>query len=278
MASHQDLLDLALRAARDAAAFIRAAHPPDPATWDRKAQNDFATTVDREAERRIAGILLEGSPASRVVGEELTPTRATGATGSLPAAQPPSRSTVTWVVDPLDGTTNFLHDYPAYAVSIAAVIADEPVAAVVTDLVRDLTYSATTGGGAWCGTRRLAVSAIRDPSLALIGTGFPFKAPASERMDEYLVQLRRILHRSSGVRRAGSAALDFAHVAQGRLDGFWEIGLAPWDVAAGMLLVREAGGLVTDFAGRAAVAGGGDFVAGNPAIHAWLLDQVTESR
>jgi myo-inositol-1(or 4)-monophosphatase len=263
MASHRDLLDVATRAARGAAAFIRAAVRPDTPAWDRKARNDFATDVDRGAERMIAEVLLAGAPGSVVVGEELTPTGATG-TGDQ----------VTWVVDPLDGTTNFLHDYPAYAVSIAAVVADQPVAGVVVDVVRGLTYRAVAGEGVWCDDRPLRVSTISEPALALMGTGFPFKAPASERLEEYLGQFRRVMRATSGIRRAGSAALDLAHVAEGRLDGFWEIGLAAWDVAAGILLVREAGGLVTDFSGRPSPIAHGDLVAGGPAMHAWLLETI----
>jgi myo-inositol-1(or 4)-monophosphatase len=118
------------------------------------------------------------------------------------------------------------------------------------------------------------VSAITEPALALMGTGFPFKEPASARLEEYLGQFRRVMRATSGIRRAGSAALDLAHVAEGRLDGFWEIGLSAWDVAAGLLLVREAGGLVTDFAGAPSPIAHGDFVAGGPAMHAWLLEVV----
>ncbi len=266
VASHQDLLDLALRAGERAAAFIRNSARPETAAWDRKARNDFATDVDREAERIITDILLAGAPGSRVLGEESS---ASGPPG------PPGPPNLTWVVDPLDGTTNFLHAYPMYAVSIAAMMDGQPVAAVVADVVREVTYRAVAGAGAWCGERRLAVSTIAEPALALIGTGFPFKAPASARIAEYLAQFTRVLHASSGIRRAGSAALDLAHVAEGRLDGFWEIGLAAWDIAAGVLLVREAGGVVTDFAGQPASIAPGDFVAGSPAMHPWLLGQMS---
>jgi myo-inositol-1(or 4)-monophosphatase len=270
MASHRHLLNVATRAAREAATFIRTSARPDAAAWDRKARNDFATEVDRGAERLIAGALRAAVPDSLVLGEELSPA---GEPANRPTGQPPNRS-VTWVVDPLDGTTNFLHGYPAYAVSIAAVVADQPVAGVVVDVVRGFTYRAAAGEGAWCDDRPLRVSAVSDPSLALMGTGFPFKAPASERLEEYLDQFRRIMRATSGIRRAGSAALDLAHVAEGRLDGFWEIGLAAWDVAAGILLVREAGGLVTDFSGQPSPIAHGDFVAGGPAMHAWLLEIV----
>jgi myo-inositol-1(or 4)-monophosphatase len=261
MAQHRDLLAVAARAAERAADLIRRATPPDPAAWDRKAPSDFVTEVDRASERLIGHILTDAFPHSVVMGEELTPD----------APQPPG---IAWIVDPLDGTTNFLHGYPACAVSIAAVAAGSPVASVVADVGRALLYTATAGGGAWCGERRLHVSAVEDPAQALIGTGFPFKPPASERLDEYLEQFRRVLAQSSGIRRAGSAALDLAHVAEGRLDGFWELWLAPWDVAAGVLLVREAGGAITDLAGKPARVAPGAFVAGNAAVHRWLLQQL----
>ena len=267
VASHQELLDLALRAGARAAAFIRGAARPDTSGWDRKARSDFATDVDREAERIITEMVLAGAPGSVVMGEETT--------DPTVRAAPTNRTTPTWVVDPLDGTTNYLHDYPVFAVSIAAVVDGDPVAAVVVDVVRELTYHAAAGMGAWCGERRLAVSTVADPALALIGTGFPFKAPANARMDEYLAQFRRVLRQTSGIRRAGSAAIDFAHVAEGRLDGFWEIGLSAWDVAAGVLLVREAGGVVTDFEGRPSPIAHGDYVAGSATTHPWLLHQIS---
>jgi myo-inositol-1(or 4)-monophosphatase len=260
---------VALSAAERAAHFVRTAPRPGPAAWDRKARSDFVTEVDRTAERLIAEAVLAGVPGSRLMGEEsagAAEVRAGVAAG------------ITWVVDPLDGTTNYLHDYPMYAVSVGAVVDGEPAAAVVVDVVRNLVYRATAGGGAWCGERRLRVSPVSDPSLALLGTGFPFKAPGSARLDEYLAQFRRLLPETSGIRRCGSAALDFAHVAEGRLDGFWEIGLAAWDVAAGMLLIREAGGVVTDFAGKPSPVAPGDFVVGNPAIHAWLIERLQERR
>jgi myo-inositol-1(or 4)-monophosphatase len=268
-ASHHDLLDLALQAGTQAAAFIRESARPETSAWDRKARNDFATEVDRTAERIIADILLDGAPDSTVLGEE--------SVSSGPPV-PPRPPGLTWVVDPLDGTTNFLHNYPAYAVSIAAVVDGAPVVGVVVDLVRDVVYRAAADAGAWRGDVRLAVSTIAEPALALIGTGFPFKAPANARTDEYVAQFRRVLHATSGIRRAGSAALDLAYVAEGRLEGFWEIGLAAWDVAAGVLLVREAGGVVTNFAGEPAPIAPGDFVAASATMHAWLLEQVSEKR
>ena len=216
------------------------------------------TEVDRGAESLIREVLQRGAPGSTVVGEELNP----AAIGSG----------LVWIVDPLDGTTNFLHGYPQYSVSIAAALDGVLEAAVILDVPRECVYGALRGRGAWLGDTRLRVSGITDPAHALLGTGYPFKQLGE--LDRYLEQFRRILPMTSGVRRAGSAALDLADVAAGRLDGFWELVLAPWDVAAGILLVREAGGVVTDLSGREAGLLHGPIVAGNPAIHRWLLETV----
>lgn len=257
MAEHEDLLAVARDAAKQAARYIRSAERPSrPDDWDSKGVSDFVTAVDRSSERLIAQILRTQFPHSTIVGEELSP-----------AGQ--QAQGLCWIVDPLDGTTNFLHDYPAYAVSIAAAQDGELVAGVVVDVCHDTEYHATAGAGAWCGEMPLRVSDIDDPAHALVGTGFPFKS--LEHLPEYLGQLGTILRRTSGIRRAGSAALDLVDVARGRFDGFWELALAPWDVAAGTLLVREAGGRVTGTDGRADVLRQGPIVAGNPTIHAWLM-------
>ena len=195
-------------------------------------------------------------PGSVVRGEELTP--------EIESGDP------VWVVDPLDGTTNYLHGFPAYAVSIAAVSEGHPLAAVVTDVARDEQFHATDGGGAWKGATRLTVSERNRPEDCLIGTGFPFKHP--NLLAPYLRQFTTILRATSGVRRAGSAALDLAHLGCGYFDGFWELALAPWDVAAGTLIVREAGGVVTNLDGSNDVVTHGPIVAGNQAVHTWLMD------
>lgn len=252
------LAGVAERAARKAAEHIRNAVRPAPDDWDAKDAADFVTAVDRGSEEIIGEALMAGFPESTVVGEEFTPGGDT------------ERGLV-WVVDPLDGTTNYLHGFPAYAVSIGALLDGDLVAGVVLDVTRDVLYRATAGGGAWCGERRMAVSTITDPRQALLGTGFPFKAPANQHVDRYLRQLRFFLGATSGLRRAGAAALDLAHVADGVFEGFFEYGLAPWDVAAGILLVREAGGVVTHMDGLEAEIIASSFVAGNPAIHGWLL-------
>ncbi|HET9386239.1 MAG TPA: inositol monophosphatase family protein [Gemmatimonadales bacterium] len=260
MREYNDLVKLALQAAVRAGDYVRGASRPAVHTWTEKAQHDFATEVDRAAEGLIAEALTRAEPDSVIVGEELSPKR------SL-------QGQLVWVVDPLDGTTNFLHGYPQYAVSIGAVVDGKIVAGVVHDICRKRTYTAARGGGAYEDGTRIGVSSVLEPRLALVGTGFPFKA--LHLLQKYLSQFAAVLGASSGVRRAGSAALDLADVAAGRLDAFWELHLSPWDIAAGALLIREAGGVITRPDGAADVLSGeqnGAIVAGNAALHRWLLD------
>jgi myo-inositol-1(or 4)-monophosphatase len=257
MVSVLDLLQLAKTAADRAASYIRsAARPSDPQSWTHKGARDFVTEVDRTAEQIIADIVLPAEPGGRMVGEELSPNVVTDG--------------LVWVVDPLDGTTNFLHDFPSYAVSIAAAIDGILEVGVVLHVTRNEIYTATRGGGAWLGERRLKVSATENPAFALIGTGFPFKDESG--LEEYQRQFGRVAVVASGIRRPGSAALDLADVAAGRFDGFWEQHLSAWDLAAGSLLIREAGGRVTDFSDRDIAIEHTGVVAGNPTIHRWLLD------
>jgi myo-inositol-1(or 4)-monophosphatase len=229
--------------------------PADPAGWTLKGRRDFVTEVDRTAEGMIADILLSGDSGGRMVGEELSPAVVTKG--------------LVWIVDPLDGTTNFLHDYPSYAVSIAAAVDGVFEAGVVLQVSRNEAYFGSRGGGAWLDGRRLRVSAIRDPEFALIATGFPFRDLS--RLEEYQRQFGRVANATSGIRRAGAAALDLADVAAGRFDGFWEQRLSAWDIAAGALLIREAGGVITDFTGRDVGIEHTGIVAGNPRVHEWLL-------
>jgi myo-inositol-1(or 4)-monophosphatase len=257
MVSALHLLQLAQTAAAGAASYIRSMErPSDPQRWTLKGARDFVTEVDRTAERIIADILLTAEPGGRMVGEELSPNVVTDG--------------LVWVVDPLDGTTNFLHDFPSYAVSIAAAVDGVLEVGVVYHVTRDERYTASRGGGAWLGERRLKVSAIRDPAFGLVGTGFPFKDPS--RLEEYQSQFARVAAVVSGIRRPGAAALDLADVAAGRFDGFWEQQLSAWDIAAGTLLIREGGGVVTDFSGRDIGIEHTGVVAGNPFIHEWLIE------
>src|SRR5918994_2302260 len=232
--SSLDLLHLARTAAERAAGYLRGVErPADPSRWTLKGSRDFVTEVDRTAERIITEVLLAAEPGGRIVGEELQPEVVTEG--------------MVWIVDPLDGTTNFLHDFPSYAVSVAGAVDGVLEVAAIVNVPTGDTYTATRGGGAWHGERRLSVSAIRDPEFALIGTGFPFKDVSG--IAEYFRQFERVAGQASGIRRPGAASLDLADVAAGRFDGFWEQQLSAWDIAAGTLLIREAGGLVTDPAG-----------------------------
>jgi len=250
------MLRTAQLAADQAGAFLRGQEGRvRPADWTAKGRADYVTEVDREAERLIGATLREAFPDGTVVGEELSPESAS--------------SGLTWIVDPLDGTTNFLHRFPVYAVSIAAVDAGALRAAVVLNVPLGIRYTATAGGGAWQDGVRLHVSEIDEPARALIGTGIPFRDMND--WPRYAAQLGAVAGAVAGIRRPGSAALDLCDVAAGRYEGFWELKLAPWDIAAGVLLVREAGGVVTGLDGGEAVLRHGSLVAGNPAMHAWLM-------
>lgn len=251
-----DLLHLACTAATAAGEYLRQVdRPAQPDRWTLKGSRDFVTEVDRSAEQMITDILLAAEPGARMIGEELSPALATQG--------------LIWIVDPLDGTTNFIHGFPNYAVSIAAAVDGVLEAAVVLHATRNEAYRASRNGGAWLNGHRLAVSIIEDPEFALIGTGFPFRDVS--RLEEYQRQFGRVARATSGIRRPGAAALDLADVAAGRFDGFWEQHLSAWDIAAGTLLIREAGGVITDFAGRDIGIEHTGVVAGNPAIHDWLL-------
>jgi myo-inositol-1(or 4)-monophosphatase len=227
--------------------------------WEEKARADFVSAVDRASEEAITDIIRARHPSARIVGEELAPEL-----GAL--------SGVTFVADPLDGTTNYLHDFPWYCVSIAALTDGEPVAGAILNVPTGELFTATAGGGARRSGQPIAVSRIDQPRRALVGTGFPFRG--ADQVELYLRVMGEVMREVAGLRRPGSAALDLADVACGRFDAFWELRLAPWDVAAGILLVREAGGVVTDLGGAPARVAHGPIVAGNPAMHAWMLERL----
>jgi myo-inositol-1(or 4)-monophosphatase len=246
-------------AARAAEIIRERSHDRRSLDWEVKSHADFVTDVDRAAEQAIADLVSSRHSDARLLGEELSPSMRDG-------------SGLTFVVDPLDGTTNFLHGVPWYAVSIAALLDGALTAAVVLDVANGELFTATAGGGARLNGQPIMVSPITDPGRALIGTGFPFKD--GSQVDEYLRMLPRIMQETAGIRRPGSASLDLAAVACGRFEAFWELKLAPWDIAAGLLLIREAGGIATDRAGRPCPVDHTALVAGNPAMHAWLLERV----
>lgn len=257
---HAELLDIVVRAAHAAAGVIREAAPRvREIDWQSKGPTDFVSEVDLAAEARILAIVRGELPEAVILAEE---SAASVARDRLSAG-------LAVVIDPLDGTTNFLHGYPEYAVSIAVLSEGEPVAAVVYDVPGEEIFTAVVGGGCLMNGAPCHVSTIADPQRALIGTGFPFKDAAD--IAPYQLQMSRVMAGVSGVRRPGAASIDLASVASGRFDAFWETELSPWDFAAGMLLVREAGGVATDRAGNHLRAlGRSGVLAGNPAMHAWL--------
>jgi myo-inositol-1(or 4)-monophosphatase len=285
---------IAREAARTAASLHQEHAGRLPASaWSEKGTSDFVTEVDREAERIIVGHILAAFPEHRIVAEE----------GSTNPGDRTAASDVVWIIDPLDGTTNWLHGYPTHAVSIAAADEHGLRVGVVLNSATGEEFVATRGGGAWRvagpadDMAAIHVSDVAELRLALLGTGFPFKRAAM--IPDYLRVLGRMLEKTSGVRRAGAAALDLCDVACGRLDGFWEHWLMPWDVAAGALILTEAGGTLTPlpggteptladavagagaicdaFAGRTRLGatGPGAFVAGNGRIDEPLRDLLT---
>ncbi len=258
--ANQTLLEIALDAAHAGARVIRdATAQREKIVWETKGRSDFVSEVDKASERVIAEVIQRRLPAATLLGEELSPDAIAG-------------KGLVVIADPLDGTTNFLHGYPEYSVSIAIARDSELCAGVVLNVARSEEFAASRGGGAFLDGKPIHVSNLRDPGRALIGTGFPFKT--IEKLPEYLDQFNLVMRGTAGIRRAGSAALDLSNVACGRFDAFWELVLAPWDVAAGVIMVQEAGGIVTDLDGNPPSLTAGSFVAGNPAMHAWLLQTV----
>jgi myo-inositol-1(or 4)-monophosphatase len=252
------MLNTAVKAARKAGSVInRASLDLEGIRIGAKGRSDFVTEVDHAAERIIVDILLKAYPDHAVLAEE------SGASGT---------SEYTWIIDPLDGTTNFIHGFPQYAVSIALRHRDLITQAVVYDPTRNELFTATRGRGAFLNERRIRVSRRDRLNESLIGTGFPFRS--LEHLDDYVRMFKAITEHTAGIRRPGAAALDLAYVAAGRLDGFWEIGLSPWDMAAGSLLILEAGGLVSNFNGDPGYLDDGHIVCGAPKIFPPLLQLV----
>ncbi len=258
MASAQ--LEVAIRAARKAGDIInRESRNIDTIEVSEKAPFDFVSRVDTDCQNVIVGIISQYFPRDGIVAEE---------SGSNPHPESPNQ----WIVDPLDGTTNFLHGFPQYAVSIAYAVKGKVMVAVVYDPVKNELFTAERSRGAFLNNRRIRVSGRTDFEKSLIGTGFPFRR--NDNYESFLPKLERVARSAAGLRRAGSAALDLAYVACGRLDGYWESGLQSWDIAAGSLLVLEAGGLVTDLKGNEKYLESGDICVGTPKIFSPLLIKV----
>ena len=262
-----ELLGVAVEAARAAASIIRDAGPRvRDIAWREKSATDFVSEVDLAAEMSILDVVRRQVPHAAILAEETA--------AALPAGR--QGQGVVFVVDPLDGTTNFLHGFPEYAVSIGVLVGGALAASVVLDVPGDECFTATLDGGARLDGVPIFVSATDNPQRALIGTGFPFKNLAD--IEPYQRQMSRVMAGVSGVRRPGAASIDLASVACGRFDAFWETMLAPWDVAAGLLLIREAGGVVTDLSGAPAAVGHTAIVAGNSTMHRWLMQALTSER
>ena len=252
------MLNVAIKAARAAGAIInRASLDLDLLKVNTKSPNDFVTEVDQLAEQAIIETLLTAYPGHGILAEESG--RAHGA----------KNSEYVWIIDPLDGTTNFIHGLPTYAVSIALAFRNQMQQAVVYDPARNDLFYATRGRGAYLNDKRLRVSRRSRMADALIGTGFPFRK--GDDLGRYLHMMEAVMKVCAGMRRPGAAALDLCYVAAGWYDGFFETGLSPWDVAAGSLLVAEAGGLIGNFTGDADFLHQREVVAGNPKIYGQLV-------
>lgn len=255
--NHRALLATCVTAAVRSADVIReGASRRSSLAWESKSTFDFVSDVDRASEAAIAGVIATRHPDATLLAEEGSP-NADATTGLV------------FVADPLDGTTNFLHGVPWYAVSIAALIDGVVVAGAIINAATGELFTATLGGGARRAGEAMRVSATTDPARALIATGFPFSR--DDEIERYIPLLPAIMRATSGLRRNGAAALDLADVACGRYDAFFELRLMPWDLAAGVLMVREAGGVVTTIEGAPCPVAETSIVAANPDMHAWLL-------
>ena len=252
-------VNIAVRAARAAGDVILRYHNQiDLLTIENKAANDFVSEVDKAAESAIINEIKKVFPQHSILAEE--------------SGEIVGDSEYQWIIDPLDGTTNYLHSFPQYAVSIALYEKNVAAHVVVYDPFKEELFYASKGEGAYLNDERIRVTKTRGLENALVGTGFPFKHP--QHLDCYLDTFKAIHPQVAGIRRAGSAALDLAYVAAGRLDGFWEIGLNNWDMAAGALLVKEAGGFIGDFSGRDQYLETGNVVAGNGEAYKAILKTI----
>ena len=250
------LVNIAIDAARQAGdIIIHASKRLDTVTVNTKQQHDYVTEVDQQSEKLIIETIRKAYPHHAILGEE--------------SGHQPSEGNITWIIDPLDGTSNFVHGFPHYAVSIGIKEKNHLRAGVIYDPVRQDLFTATKGNGAMLNRQRLRIDPNKQIKTALLGTGFPFRN--KEKLHAYIELFETIFSQCDGVRRAGSAALDLAYVAASRLDGFWEIGLHPWDIAAGALMIKEAGGLISDFSGGENYLANGQIIAGPSKVYKAML-------
>lgn len=258
------MLTIALRAARKAGELVeRALERVDVLAFEEKGRNDFVTEIDKAAEKEIIYHLRKAYPEHCIRGEETGYSKGTD-------------ESYEWIIDPLDGTTNFLHGIPHFAISIACKYKGQIEHAVVLNPMSREEFTASRGRGAALNGRRIRVSNRKGLDGALIGTGIPFNGRAYKQITPYLAAMHEIAGQTAGIRRPGAASLDLAYVAAGRFDGFWEMNLKEWDVAAGILLIKEAGGLISDFNGGNKYLETGNIVCGSPKVFKPLLQIVSK--
>ncbi|WP_029407972.1 inositol monophosphatase family protein [Thiomicrorhabdus sp. Milos-T2] len=249
------LLNIAMQAARAAGGnILHHLDRIDQLTVEHKGRNDYVSEVDKEAENTIIQTIKKYYPDHDILAEESGASKKHG-----------KASDVRWIIDPLDGTTNFLHQFPQFSVSIAIEVKGKIEHGLVFDPIRDEMFTATRGSGAFLNNHRLRVSPQKTLDNALLATGFPYHDFSY--IDAYMASFKSFMMSTAGIRRAGSAALDLAYVACGRVDGFWEFNLKPWDIAAGAIIIKEAGGLATDFNGGDNFLNSGNILAANPKLY-----------
>lgn len=258
---YQHELDTAKKAAREASKIIKKYASEESFNIKLKKKNDLVTDADLASEEEIIKVIKNAFPEDKILAEE----------SNSMTSLPPGR---VWIIDPIDGTTNFAHSFPIYCVSIALWESKKPKVGLVLEVVHDEMFTAMEGEGAFLNGKRIQVSQNNDPSSSLLGTGFPYNN--LELIDNYLNLFKTFMEKTHGVRRPGSAAWDFCNVACGRYEGFYEYGLSPWDVAAGALIIREAGGIISDWKGGEDWIFGQRVIGGNPVIHSFLKEEIAK--
>lgn len=252
-------LEIAKKAANEAASMIRAFRANQSFDIELKGKNDLVTDADLASEKKIIELIKHAFPDDQFLAEE------SNTYTELPQGR-------IWIIDPIDGTTNFAHGFAPFSVSIALWVDGAPKVAVVLEVAHNELFSAMDGEGAWLNDEPIAISSISDPAKSLVATGFPYSQ--FDLVDPYLAVLKNLMQKTHGIRRAGAASYDLCCVAAGRVEGFYEYGLSPWDVAAGSLIIKEAGGTVTDWKGRDGWLFGKRIIAGNVSLVEFLTTEI----
>lgn len=261
MNNYKEELNAAKKAAAKASVVIKNYAQKTSLDVRLKGKNDLVTDADVNSEKKIIEVLTQAFPDDQILAEE------SQVKSSLPNGR-------IWIIDPIDGTTNFAHGFPVYCISIALWVDKVPKVGLVYEVANDELFTAVDGKGAFMNGEQIYISKNDDPSSSLIGTGFPYNN--LNLVDNYLKLFRRMMEKTHGVRRPGSAAWDLCNVACGRFEGFYEYGLSPWDVAAGSLIIKEAGGVVTDWQGMDNWMFGERIIAGNKSVHSFLKQEIQQ--